>query len=196
MNLANQNAPFEKENVMKQNTMRHTLLGLLAVTLLCVGVSLAQDRGGQGGGGRQRMDPAQMRERMMDAFKQRMGATDEEWGVIEPKLAKVLEAQRDTRGGMGGMMGRGGRGNRGGGDNAGQQQQQQQDQTPVAKAGADLQTTLENEKASPDEIKQKLQAVRDARAKAEKDLTSAQSDLKDVLTQRQEAMLVLAGMLE
>ena len=179
--------------------MRHTLYGLLAVSLLCVagvGVTFAQDAGGgPGGGGRQRMDPAQMRQRMMDAFKERMGATDEEWGVIEPKLTKVMEAQRDTRaGGGGGMWGGGGRGQRGGnrgGDNA----DQQQPQTPVAKAGADLQATLENEKASPDEIKTKLQAVRDAREKAEKDLQAAQKDLKDVLTQRQEAMLVLAGML-
>ena len=180
--------------------MRKFLLGLLALTLLgglSSTVSLAQDRGGQGGGpggGGRNWDPAQMQQRMMDAFKERMGATDEEWGVIQPKLAKVLEAQRDARGGgMGGMMG--GRGNRGG-DRGNRGGEDAQDQSPTAKAASDLRTTLENEKSSPDEIKAKLKTVRDTRAAAQKDLKAAQEDLKGVLTERQEAMLVLVGMMD
>jgi hypothetical protein len=55
---------------------------------------------------------------------------------------------------------------------------------------------LDNADAQASEITQKLTALRDARAKAKADLESAQKDLKDVLTPRQEAVLVVNGMLE
>ena len=66
----------------------------------------------------------------------------------------------------------------------------------VAKASADLRTTLENKDAPADDIKTKLAALRDAREKARAELQAAQKELKEVLTQRQEAVLVTNGMLE
>src|SRR5438309_1235425 len=58
---------------------------------------------GAGGPGGQRWDPAQMRQRMEDMMKQQLGTNDDEWKIIQPKLQKVLEVQRDARGGgMGG----------------------------------------------------------------------------------------------
>jgi Spy/CpxP family protein refolding chaperone len=59
-----------------------------------------------------------------------------------------------------------------------------------------LQTTLDNKDAKPEEIKAKLTALRDARNKAKEDLTKAQADLKELLTQRQEAVLVNMGLLD
>jgi hypothetical protein len=38
--------------------------------------------------------------------------------------------------------------------------------------------------------------MREAREKARKDVADAQKDLKEILTQRQEAVLVINGMLE
>ena len=60
----------------------------------------------------------------------------------------------------------------------------------------DLRDTLDNKDATADTITQKLTALRDARTKAQTELQSAQKDLKDVLTQRQEASLVMMGILE
>ena len=49
--------------------------------------------------------------------------------------------------------------------------------------------------STPDVIKSKLDTLRQARAKAVAHLTAAQADLKTALTQRQEAVLVVNGLL-
>ncbi len=164
--------------------------------------------GGFGGPGGQ-FDPAQMRQRMMENWKQQLGADDDAWKVIEPRLTKVMELNRQTMsGGMFGMRGmRGTRAGRGGdqGDRGGRAGQQgdrprfpgQEDREPTAveKAAETLSTTLENESASADTIKQQLTALRAAREKAKQELAAAQQDLRQILTVRQEAVLVLNGML-
>ena len=148
-----------------------------------------RNRGGGGGGGGGNFDPAQMRQRMMDGFKEQMGAKDEEWKVIEPKLSKVIELNFASRMGRGGFFGRGG--NNGGGD-----RQRTGGDSPVGKASQDLRETLDNKDASADDIAKKLTALRDAREKSHAELVAAQKDLKEVLTQRQEAVLVMSGQLD
>jgi hypothetical protein len=135
-------------------------------------------------------DPAQFRERRMNQIKEQLGATDDEWKVISPKVDKVMTAQRET---FGGGFGRGGFGGRGGGGGGGADQQPT---TALGKASADLRTTLEDKNAAPETISKKLAAMREAREKARKDVADAQKDLKEILTQRQEAVLVINGMLE
>jgi len=147
--------------------------------------------GGAGGAGGGNFDPAQMRERMMTRLKEQLGANDDEWKVLQPKVEKVMDAQRDTRGGgFGGFGGRGGGGGGGGGgaDAA--------NQSAVAKASADLRTAVENKDAPADDLKAKLAALRDARTKARETLAASQKELNELLTQRQEAVLVVNGMLE
>lgn len=184
-----------------------------ALALMIAGLSVAQPpAGGDRGGDRmmRQFDPAQMRQRMMEGWKQRLGADDEAWKVIEPRLSKVMELNRDTMAGGRGMFG-GMRGQRGdqagqrGGDQAGRGGQQgnrprfpemeNREPTVVEKAAETLNTTLENESASADQIKQQLTALRAAREKARADLATAQQDLRQILTLRQEALLVLSGML-
>jgi len=150
--------------------------------------------GGQRGQGRGNFDPAQFRQRMLDNVKEQLGASDEEMTVLTPKLEKVFAARRDANAGGGfggfggGQRGRGGPGGGGGGDN--------QPQSAVGKATQDLRTTLENKSASADEITAKLTALRDARAKAQEELKASQKELKELVTARQEAVLVSMGMLE
>lgn len=189
------------------------------VALLAVGLCVAQPpQGGQGGPGGfggpgGQFDPAQMRQRMMEGWKQQLGADDDAWKVIEPRMTKVMELNRQTmmgRGGMFGMFGpRGMRTQRG--DRAGQQGQQGQqgqrqsrprfpgdenrEPSAVEKAQDTLETTLENESASADTIKEQLTALRAARVKAQQELAAAQQDLRQILTVRQEAVLVLNGLL-
>jgi len=140
----------------------------------------------------QNRDPAQFRERMMTAIKERMGATDDEWKVLQPKIEKVQTAQRNARGGGFGFGGGGRGGNRGGGDAAAAPE----NQSAAAKASSELRTTLENKDASADDIKAKLAALREAREKGKAEVAAAQKELKEVLTQRQEAVLVTMGMLD
>jgi septal ring factor EnvC (AmiA/AmiB activator) len=59
-----------------------------------------------------------------------------------------------------------------------------------------LRTTLDSANASNDEIKAKLAAYREAQKKNEAALQAAREKLRAVLTVRQEAQLVLAGVLE
>src|SRR6266849_2568536 len=65
-------------------------------------------------------DPAQFRQRMMDRYKERLEVTsDDEWKLIQDRIEKVTQLQRDLRiGGPGGPGGRRGPGGPGGGDAA------------------------------------------------------------------------------
>jgi len=160
---------------------------------LCVGLAMAQQRGGGMGGGR--FDPAQWRQRMAERMKEMLGVTDEEWSVIGPRLQKVQDLSRQTRAGMrtgfrgmfGGGMGRRGPGGQGAAD---------QPQTEIQKAAGSLQTVLEDETSTAAQIKDKLTAYRKAREKVRQELAKAQEQLREVLTLRQEAQLVLMGTLD
>ena len=158
-----------------------------------------QDRGGQGMG-RGNFDPATFRQQMLDRMREQLGANEDEWKVLSPKIEKVFTAQRESRGGMGGFgFGGGGRGRNRGGDGgtrgAGGGGDNQQP-SAVQAATEDLRNTLDNKNASADDISAKLKTLREARDKARGELQTAQKELKEVLTQRQEATLVSMGMLE
>jgi len=186
------------------------------VALVLGGMSIAQQAGGGGqgggrrgggqggGGGRGNFDPAQMRQMMAERMKQQLNVDDQAWKVMEPRLMKVMDLSRQVNSGgrgMFGMMGgRGGRGGPGGGPDGGAPAERRGsgpggEQTALDKATAQLQTTLENQSASPDDIKKQLTAVREAKMKAQQELAAAQADLKQILTVRQEAQLVLMGQL-
>lgn len=181
--------------MFRRNVAALSVMGVLLVAGLA-GYALAQDAGGQGGRGGPggRFDPAQFRQRMFDRMQEQLGASEDEWKVLQPKIEKVMNAQRDGRGGGGfmGMMGAGAPGGR----RPGGQNTDRQPETPVGKAAQDLRTTLENKDASADEISKKLQALRDAREQAKQELAKAQKELKELLSQRQEATLVMSGMLD
>jgi hypothetical protein len=66
----------------------------------------------------------------------------------------------------------------------------------VEQKSRDLRASLENKEAKPEELKAKLAAYREARQKAKADLTKAQEELRELLTVRQEAVLVMMGTLE
>ena len=200
---------------------RMVKIGVVACVLglMVGGLSLAQQGGGQGGGrrggqgggpggGPGGFDPAQARQRMAERMKEMLGADDQAWKVMEPRVMKVMELNRQANAGGRGMMfgmmgGRGGRGGPGGpgGDQGGPQADRrgrgpQGEQTALDKAMTQLRTTLENQSASPEEIKTQLTAVRQAREKAKQELAVAQQDLKKILTVRQEAVCLEMGLVE
>jgi len=190
---------------MKLNKILLTA-GFAAILALGTCNVIAQDGppgggpGGQGGpgGGPGGMDFSQMRQRMIDNYREQLGVKDDaEWKVLESQIVKVMEARRDVGfGGRGfGMM----RPPRNGNTNspAGAQGQNRPrgpfgQQSPAAEA---LQKALDA-KASAAEIKTKLAAYR-AEVKAKEDkLTAAQEELKKLLTPQQEAVAVLGGLLK
>src|SRR5262245_26303632 len=121
----------------------------------------------------------------MSGLKQRMGVSDEDWAVIEPKLKQVVALRQASGqlGQFGGMMGFFG----GGGGTA---------VTDVNKAMSELRAAVRDQKAKPEVIAAKLKAWREARDKAREELAKAQADLVGVLRVRQEGILMAAGMIQ
>ncbi len=66
----------------------------------------------------------------------------------------------------------------------------------VTKAMADLQTALADSKTKPEQLKEKVAAVRVARRRAKEKLETARKDLIDLLTPEQEAVLISLGYLD
>jgi Spy/CpxP family protein refolding chaperone len=152
-------------------------------------------------------DFEEMRQRAEQHLKDLLDVKDEEWKVLQPKLQKIQQLQRDaTPRAMGMMMfGPGGPGGGpviiGGGQafgGPGGPPPGGPDQPPsvVQEKLNDLRETLQNKDSTPDDVKAKTQALREARAQAKADLTKAQEDLVAVVTPRQEAVLLSLGYLE
>ncbi|NQT02338.1 MAG: hypothetical protein HQ580_09960 [Planctomycetes bacterium] len=159
------------------------------------------------------------------AMQQALGADEQQWRVIEPKLKKVRACRDQAFVGIGlpfqssftssvapspGQMGGQGFGGFSGGFQfqAGSSVQgtgfqssspfQNSDHPPTEgeRICEELQLLLQVPDASPGEINQKLAALRQARAKARRQLVQAQQELRKVLNFRQQARLVLMGLLD
>lgn len=147
---------------------------------------------------------------MNERLKTSLKASDDEWSVIQPLLEKVQDKQREAMagrfggpGGPGGYGGGGGRRNGGGGPNGGgggdanARPAGDQRRGPQGSAESQaLRSALETDGTSTTDIKAKLEALRASRKTAATELASAREDLKKVLNLRQEAIFVLAGILE
>lgn len=145
------------------------------------------ERGGDDHGGDWEARRADMQRRMGERMKETLSVSDEEWGLIQPMLEKVQNLQMQARGG--GLAG----GRRGGPDAWPAMERQT---NPVVKAQQELRAVLDHKDASASQIKDKLDALRNAREKHKQELTQAQQDLREVLNQRQEAQLVMMGILD
>ena len=141
-----------------------------------------------------------------DDVKKKLGATDEEWKVIGPKLQKILTSRQiltadaravslpvdaaartevrlgDPAAGGGPRPG-GGFGSPAGSD-------------IISQAQAEFRAVLDDPKHTKAELQEKVEAVRKARQQVRKDLTAAQKDLLQMLTADQEAILVGLGYIE
>lgn len=149
-------------------------------------------QGGPGGPGGN-FDPAQMRQRMMERYKEMLEVTsDDEWKAIQPLVEKVQDSRMASMSGMGrGMFGRG----RQGGDNQGGGRPQGgmfgQQPNPAADA---LEKAIEA-KASKAELKAAVAKYQETRKAKQAELEAAQENLRKVLTARQEAIATLNGLL-
>ena len=178
-------------NVMKK-LQRWFGVATLGAAMLCGGSVFAQqDRPGRGN-----FDPAQFRERMMERYREDLEVKDDtDWKALEPLISKVMDARMATFGGMGRGMFGGGR--RGGGDNNsdnnGGQRRGPFGQQPSAEA-EQLQKAIDS-KASNADLKAALAKYNAARKAKQAELEKAQSDLRAVLSVRQEAIASTMGLL-
>jgi len=169
------------------------LSGVAAALSFGSGKLQAQQQGGRGN-----FDPEQMRQRMMERYREQLEVkSDDEWKLISERIGKVMDARRDV--GFGGGFGRGpGRrggdngGTNGGGNNDQARRRFGPEPSPEAEA---LEKAIES-KASNDEIKTKLAKYRESKKDKEAKLAKAQDDLRKVLSVRQEAAAVLGGLLQ
>jgi hypothetical protein len=164
-------------------------LSIIAVVTVVFGLSsgrvAAQAPPGGGNADAQQFQQ-QMQQRIMGYLREQLAVTnDDEWGVIEGRLSKVVQARMEVMlGGMGGFRGMMGGGRRGFPGFGGQ---------PSPEADA-LQKAIESN-APADEVRVKLAKYREVRKQKEASLTKAQDDLRQVLSLHQEGTAVLMGLL-
>jgi len=115
------------------------------------------------------------RRRAVEAMKDTLGFSDPEWAVVKPRIEKVYNLVRPpTSFGL----------------------RNAEPRTEVERRSGELREVLRDESAKAEAIKAKLTALRAAKEKARRELAAARQSLRQVLTLRQEAHLVLRGLLE
>ena len=158
------------------------------------------------------------------AMQQALGANDEQWKVIEPRLKKVKRYREQAligtnspfqsnftsfSTGPGGAQGFGGGfgggfqfqagGSMQGGTMGPNSTARQDFDGPVSDGEIlceEIQMLLDDPQTTPEQVSQKLDALRLARQKAKRQWIAAQQQLREVLDFRQQARLVLMGLLD
>jgi hypothetical protein len=201
-------------------TMRKKMVCVLTMLLLICSAASLQAQPAPGGGGGGGMgggmgggpggggpgdgpggppDPQQMQQMTMDRLQREMGISDDDFQALAAKIQKVMQLKRDSDirpqrpgddGGPGGdQMGQGGPGDNNDGP--------PRPATSAIQTAADaLHKTITDKSATPDDVKAKVDALRQAKVKARSDLLAAQQDLQKIVTPREEAALVELGLLE
>jgi hypothetical protein len=186
------------------------LVGVLGGLCHAQGVpAVGAGQGGmrQGGQGLSGIDPVSLQQRVVDQqmeqIHQRLAVTDDEWTVLQPKLEALIRARTEAEGGgltgtVNMFVGRSnptissaigeiiGRLNA----NAGIRET-----NPISLAQSDLNAALADPESPASLVTRKVRDVRDARQAAQKKLDTAQEALRDLLSLRQEAELVMMGYL-
>jgi uncharacterized protein (DUF3084 family) len=111
----------------------------------------------------------------LEDLKDQLGISDKEWPVIKARIEMVYNLVRPMPQ-----------------INAGSEAPK----TEVEQRSRELREVLRNEGAAADQIKAKLTALRTAKEKAGQELVKAQQSLRQIMTLRQEAVLVLNGLLD
>ena len=171
-----------------------TMCALAAMVATCATSLLAQDNGG---GGRQRgnWDPAQMQQRIMERYQDELGFTnDTDWDAVKPLVQKVMDAQMAERSGqMRGMFGRRSRGGNNGDQANNRPPRGGMFGQPSPEAEA-LQPALAAHAPSA-QIKDLLAKYPAAQTAKQANLEAAQTNLRAVLSTKQEAQATLMGLL-
>ncbi|MBN1508226.1 MAG: hypothetical protein JW955_15360 [Sedimentisphaerales bacterium] len=111
----------------------------------------------------------------IEDLKEQLGISDKEWAVIKPRLEAVYNLVHPLP-----QVGGGAASSR----------------SELELKKQELRELLNDNAAGVDQIKAKLTAVRAAKEKANQELATARQNLRQLMTIRQEALLVLDGLLD
>ena len=117
----------------------------------------------------------EMRERAIERYRDRLDISDKEWTIIQPRLRKVYKFVHPVRLGGG---------------------QDEQSKNAVQQKSSELRQLLQDQGASTPEIKAGITALRQAKEQSRQQLIMARQELRTVLSVRQEAQLILSGLLD
>jgi hypothetical protein len=152
----------------------------------------AQDNGGDGGSrgfrsGGGNWDPAQIQQRILDGIQERLGFTNEvEWEAVKPLVQNVIDAGREVLSGRSDLLSAGrSHGNSRGGLGA--------LLGPPSPEREALQQAVEDN-VPAGQIKDLIAKYKAAQKLKQARLEAAQTDLKKVLSIRQEAQALLLGL--
>jgi hypothetical protein len=195
---------IQSEDIMKRLN-QFLAIGSVALVLLCAGSKALGQPGagggggagfggggqGFGGGGGAGFDPTQFLQMAVDNMRDTLVVTNnDEWSIISPKLLKVMQLQMQERMvGMGAMARSFGAGGGGG------------MRRLTALAGAtdpledELQQAIDN-KVPTAQLKAAMAKLRASRKAKQDEKIKAQGELRDLLTIRQEAILLSQGLLD
>jgi hypothetical protein len=120
-------------------------------------------------------DRTQRQRQAIDDFKGPLGISDTDWPVVKPRIEAVYNLVHPSQ-----QFGPGGG----------------QPKTEVQQRSDELRELLRDEKTPAEQIKGKLAAFRAAKEKANHDLVAARRNLRQVMTLRREAQLILDGLLD
>lgn len=125
---------------------------------------------------RQIMDEeiAWQRQRAVDDLKTQLGLSDQEWSVVKPRLQAVYDLVHART----------------------QTGRNEPPKTEVEQRSRELRELLRDEKVAADQIKARLTALRAAKERTVQELAKARQGLRQLMTLRQEALLVLNGLLD
>ena len=130
--------------------------------------------------------------RMMERLRNQLGASEEEWKVLGPMIEKLMAAQQEVRAGIRGL----GRGGQGGGPGGGFFGGGAGEPSEVEEAAAAVREAASDPDIDRRETAIRLREYRRVRDKARQHLDQVQRDLRELLTARQEGILVMLGFLE
>jgi hypothetical protein len=181
--------------------LKKILLGAAAaisLTVACGNLS-AQPGGTNGGAFNPQQFQQNMQGRMTQFFREQLDVTnDDEWKIISTRLTKVTTLKTaSTMSGMGGMtaMFRGMR-NTNGAARDGQAAPRGFPGFGQTDPDADALQKAIDDKAPTEQIKSAMARVRESRKRRQAELAKAQEELRQVLSTRQEAVMVSMGMLD
>ena len=115
------------------------------------------------------------RQRAVEDLKDRLGVSDQEWAVLKPRIQVVHDLVHPAPPPIG---------------------KSDAPRTEAELRGRELHELLQDQKAPPDQIKAGLTALRAAKERGVQQLINARQGLRQLLTLRQEALLVLNGLLD
>lgn len=144
----------------------------------------------------------QMRERVNQTMQRQLEATDEEWKVLGPRIERLICLRVDANGGIGtlaafvkippGLVGI----LRAAGVLDALGPFADLFDSPVALASEDLRALLADPQSRSADVAFHLDEFRRARDKTRVELEKAQAELKQILTARQESLLLMYGLID